>query len=61
MDSNYTEVLLSTEYALVAEAQDAKRLKAYLLKKLDSYGGISHNELADICAMFGIERKDDAQ
>lgn len=61
MDSKYTKVLLNTEYALVADAQDAHRLKAYLARKLESYAGISHNELADICAMFGIDRKDDAQ
>lgn len=59
MDGKYTEVLLNTEYALVAEAQDAKRLKAWLAKKLDGYAGISHKELDDICAAFGIERKDD--
>ena len=61
MDSNYTEVLLSTEYALVADAQDAHRLKAYLARKLESYAGITHNELADICAMFGIGRRDDSE
>ena len=44
------------EYAdLVAAAQEATTLKRYLDRKLNCFAGIKHSELADICAMFGIE------
>ena len=44
---------------LIEEARDAVLLKAYLLRKLTGFAGITHSELTDLCTMFGIEVKDD--
>lgn len=48
------------EYAdLVSAAKECKMLRNLLRKKLESYGGISHKELEDICTMLGmIEEKE---
>lgn len=45
---------------LIAEAHEAKLLKQLLEAKLYGYGGIRHDELEMICAMFGIRRGADA-
>lgn len=50
-ENNFAEIL--------CEAQDAKRIKAYLLRKLNGFSGITHSELGDICSMFGIAEKSD--
>ena len=42
---------------LIEEARDAVLLKVYLLRKLTGYNGITHSELTDLCAMFGIDKK----
>ena len=52
-ENNFAEIL--------CEAQDAKRLKAYLLRKLNSFSGITHSELGDICAMFGLVEESDQE
>ena len=44
---------------LICEARDAALLKQVLREKLKRYGGIKHEELELICAMFGIQREDD--
>lgn len=44
---------------LVNEAHEATLLKRLLAKKLNCYGGIKHDELELICAMFGIEKEVD--
>lgn len=42
---------------LMNEAHDAVLLKRILEKKLNGYGGIRHDELELICAMFGIRKE----
>ena len=42
------------------EAHDAVLLKRILEKKLNGYGGIRHDELELICAMFGIRKGEEA-
>ena len=50
----------NNEYAdLVSAAKEVKMLRNLLQKKLNSYGGISHSELEDICTMLGIKIKED--
>lgn len=44
---------------VIREAREAELLKQYLSKKLKSFCGISHAELEDICAMFGILEEGD--
>lgn len=39
---------------LIKEAHEAKLLKQLMAKKLTQYGGIKHDELENICVMFGI-------
>lgn len=43
---------------LIREAHEAKLLKLILAEKLSAYGGIKHEELKVICAMFGIAEKE---
>lgn len=45
---------------IIQEAHEAKILKQFLFKKLKGFGGISHNELEVICAMFGIREEGDS-
>lgn len=42
---------------LYCEARDAALLKRLLAERLNRYGGIKHDELELICAMFGIRRE----
>lgn len=42
---------------LINESHDAELLKRILADKLSRYGGIKHDELELICAMFGIEKE----
>ena len=46
---------------LVKEAHEAKLLKNFLAKKLSEYGGIKHEELKNICTMFGISENGDSE
>ena len=43
---------------LATASAEATALKRYLDKKLNCFAGIKHSELAEICAMFGIEIKE---
>lgn len=43
------------EAMTIREAHEALLLKRLLAKKLAGYGGITHDELRTICAMFGIK------
>lgn len=45
--------------ALVKEAHEAQLLKQYLRGALKGYSGISHEELRNICAMFGVGEEGD--
>lgn len=44
-------------FDLISEAHDAVLLKRLLGDKLNGYGGIRHDELELICAMFGIRKE----
>jgi hypothetical protein len=44
-------------FELINEAHDAALLKRILADRLNSYGGIKHDELELICTMFGIRRE----
>ena len=43
---------------MIREAHEARLLKQMLAEKLLAYGGIKHEELKVICAMFGITEKE---
>ena len=50
----------NNEYAdLVAAAKEVKMVRNLLQKKLNSYTGICHSELEDLCIMLGIKIKED--
>lgn len=40
---------------LATASAEAAAIKRYLERKLNRFTGITHSELSDICAMFGIE------
>lgn len=42
---------------LVQAEHELKLLKAFLANKLARYGGIKHEELENICTMFGITKE----
>ena len=44
-------------HSLIKEAHEAKLLKQLMAKKLAKYGGIKHDELENICMMFGINKE----
>ena len=44
---------------LVKEAHEVKMLKQFLAKKLSRYGGITHEELENLCSVFGIAKEGD--
>lgn len=52
------EISLS-ELQLIREAHEAKMLKRFLANKLSRYGGITHEELTNLCAVFGITKEGD--
>ena len=45
---------------LIKEAHEAKMLKQFLANKLSRYGGITHEELVNICVVFGITKEGDS-
>ena len=48
-------------HQLAKEAHEAKLLKQFLAKKLSRYGGITHEELENLCAVFGITKEGDSE
>lgn len=45
---------------LIKEAHEAKMLKQFLAKKFSRYGGITHEELENLCTVFGITKEGDS-
>lgn len=43
----------------ITEAHEAKLLKRLLKQRLESYSGITYQELVDICTMLGIRKDGD--
>lgn len=43
----------------ITEAHEAKLLKRLLKQRLESYTGITYQELVDICTMLGIQKDGD--
>lgn len=48
-------------YGLIKEAHEARLMKQLMKKKLAQYGGIKHDELENICIMFGITKEGDSE
>ena len=50
---------MDTTQNVIEEAHEAKILKRLLKQRLESYSGITYQELVDICTMLGIWKDGD--
>lgn len=50
---------MDTTQNVIEEAHEAKLLKRLLKQRLESYIGITYQELGDICTMLGIQKDGD--
>lgn len=57
---NGTITISADDYSkLISDATDGKRLKAFIQKKSNSYYGVTREEVATLCKMFGLEQEDE--